>query len=69
MEHLPCSPDLATYDFNLCPKIKYALRGRRFQDTEDTQKIVDGTESYSTTGIPKSYQQWQHRRTKCIAAH
>jgi histone-lysine N-methyltransferase SETMAR len=40
MEHLPHSPDLAPNDFWLFPKIKCALKGRRFQVTEDIQKNV-----------------------------
>jgi transposase len=39
MEHSPCSPDLAPNGFWLFPKIKSALKGRRFQDTEDIQKM------------------------------
>jgi hypothetical protein len=31
------------------------LKGRRFEDTEDIQKCDDGTESYSTTGVPKIF--------------
>jgi len=51
------------------PEIKSALKGRRFQDTEDIQKSCDdGTESYSITGVPKCFQQWQHRWVNCTAA-
>jgi len=39
MEHPLYSPDLALNDFWLFPKIKYVLKGRRFQDTEDIQKM------------------------------
>jgi len=56
MEHQPCSPDLAPYDFWLFQKIKSALKGRRFQDTEDIKKCDHGTESYSTTGVPETFQ-------------
>jgi hypothetical protein len=36
--------------------MKSALKGQRFQDTEDiTEKCDDGTESYSTTGVPKMF--------------
>jgi hypothetical protein len=52
MEHPSCSPDLAMNDFWLFPKIKSALKGGRFQDTE---YIHDSTESYSTTGVPKMF--------------
>jgi hypothetical protein len=47
MEHLPFSPDLALNDFWLFPKMKSALKGRRFCD--------DSTERYSTAGIPKMF--------------
>jgi hypothetical protein len=39
-------------DFWLFPKIKSALKERRFQDTE---YVHDSTGSYSTTGIPKMF--------------
>jgi hypothetical protein len=38
MEHSPYSPDLVPN--NLFPELKFALKGRRFQDTEDIQKNV-----------------------------
>jgi hypothetical protein len=61
-EHPSYSLDLASNDFWLFSKIKSALKGRRFQETEDIQQKSDkGTERYSTTGIAKKYfQQWKH---------
>jgi transposase len=53
MEHPPYSPDLDPNDFLLFPKIKSALKRRKFQDTGDIKKCEDRTERYSTTGIPK----------------
>jgi transposase len=47
----PYSPDLAPNDVWLFPKIKSALKGRRFQDIEDIKKCDNDTESYSTTGV------------------
>jgi hypothetical protein len=44
---------LTPNDFWLFPKIKSALKGRIFQDTEDIKKCDDGTERYFTTGSPK----------------
>jgi hypothetical protein len=38
MKHPPCSSDLVTNDFWLFPKMKSALKGRRFQDTEKQNK-------------------------------
>jgi hypothetical protein len=47
---------LALNDFYLFPKINSALKGRRFQNTEDIQNVCDdGTESYSTTEVPKMF--------------
>jgi hypothetical protein len=39
MEHPLCSPDSAPNNFCFFPKIKSALKGRRFQDIEDIQKM------------------------------
>jgi hypothetical protein len=38
-EHTPYSSGLALNDFWLFPKIKSALKGRKFQNTEDIQKM------------------------------
>jgi hypothetical protein len=40
ISHPPCSPDLAPADFFLCPTVKSALKGKRFQDVEDIKKNV-----------------------------
>jgi len=54
MEHPPYNSDMASTDFWLFPKMKFSLKGRRFQDNEDIQKkCANCTESYSTTGVPK----------------
>jgi hypothetical protein len=37
LEHPPCFRDLAPNDFWLLLKIKSSLKGRRFQDTENSQ--------------------------------
>jgi len=55
MEHPPSSPDLAPNDFWLFPKIKSALKGRRFQDIENIKICDDGTESCSTTAVRKMF--------------
>jgi hypothetical protein len=55
MEHPPYSPNLTLNDFWLFPKIKSVRRERRFQDVEDIQKCDDGTESDSTTGVPRMF--------------
>jgi hypothetical protein len=55
MEHTPHSPDLALNDFWLLPKIKSALKGQRFKDTENIQKGDNGTESFSITEVSKMF--------------
>jgi hypothetical protein len=53
--HLYYSPDLARMPSG-CLQKWFALKRRRFQDTEDIQnKYDDGTESYSKTGVPKVF--------------
>jgi histone-lysine N-methyltransferase SETMAR len=39
MKHPPYSPDLAPNDFWMFPEIKSELTGRRYQDTEDIEKM------------------------------
>jgi histone-lysine N-methyltransferase SETMAR len=39
MEHPPHSPYLAPNDSWLFPKVRFALKGPRFHDIEDMQKI------------------------------
>jgi hypothetical protein len=54
MEHLSFSPDLAPNGLWLFPKIKSAIKGRRFQDIEDIQKNVTTVQE-----LQKCFQQWQ----------
>jgi hypothetical protein len=59
MEYPSYSPDLALNDFWLFPNINYAFKGRIFQNIEHIKKkkkkCDNGTESYSTTGVPKMF--------------
>jgi hypothetical protein len=36
-------------------KERSAFKGRIFQDNEDVQKCYYGSESYSITGVPKTF--------------
>jgi hypothetical protein len=38
-----------------CFQKKFALKGRRFHDTEDINKSDYGTESYPAKGVPKTF--------------
>jgi transposase len=59
------SPDLAPADFFLFPKLKYTLKGRRFDTFDEIQKN-------STKGlfaIPKEgFQNWQKRWERRVAS-
>jgi hypothetical protein len=47
MKYASCSPYLGPNDFWLFPKMKSAIKGRRFQDIEDIKKKSDdGTRRY-----------------------
>jgi hypothetical protein len=69
MDHSPCSPDLASCDFLLFPKLKNSLKGQRFADLSDIKRNVKTL----LRGIPENdfqdcFRQWHHRLTKCIAS-
>jgi hypothetical protein len=69
--HPHFSPDLPPNDLGLFPKIKSALKGRRFQIIEDIQKRrknVTALKAIRQRQFQKYFQQWQHRWAKCIAA-
>jgi hypothetical protein len=62
LPHPPYSPDLASCDFFLFPKMKLLLKGRRFDRVEEIQR-----ESQNILGTPReqdfqhAFQQWQRR--------
>ncbi|GFG32584.1 hypothetical protein Cfor_12354 [Coptotermes formosanus] len=69
LNHPPCSPDLPPCDYFLFPKLKLPLKGRLFEDVQDTQ----GAETSSLPAIPqedvqKSFQSLLDRATRCIDA-
>jgi hypothetical protein len=60
---------LAPNDFWLFPKLKSALKRRRFQDIESIHKNVTmALKAVPQQEFQKYFQQWQHRWAKCIAA-
>jgi histone-lysine N-methyltransferase SETMAR len=50
LEHPPYSPDLASNDFSLFPKIKEILKGRHFDDIDD-----GSSEGHSTILVPRLF--------------
>jgi histone-lysine N-methyltransferase SETMAR len=40
LSHAPCSPDLSPADFFLFPKLKFAMKGTRFEAVSSIQQTV-----------------------------
>jgi hypothetical protein len=57
--HTPYSPDLATCDFFLFPKMKLKLKGRRFDTIEEiqtaSQRVLD---SLIEKDFQEAFQKW-----------
>lgn len=67
--HPPYSPDLAPCDFYLFPKMKIALKGRRFDSIEDIQ--VESQRVLNTlhpSDFQECFQKWEQRWDRCIHA-
>ena len=67
--HPPYSPDLAPCDFFLFPKMKFKLKGRRFDTVEEiqlaSQMVLNTLEEQD---FQAAFQAWQQRWKRCIAA-
>ena len=67
--HLPYSPDLASCDFCLFPKLKEKLRGCRYETIEELKeamtKVIDTLTQDDFHGV---FQKLFERYNKCIAA-
>jgi histone-lysine N-methyltransferase SETMAR len=68
LEFPPCSPDLASSDFYLFPKLKLFLAGKRFSSNQEAIAAVVGyfadlTKNHYRDGIMAL----EHRWNKCIS--
>jgi histone-lysine N-methyltransferase SETMAR len=65
----PYSPDLATYDFFLFPKLKLKLKGRRFDTIEEiqseSQTVLD---TLTEKDFEEAFQKWRRRWDWCLHA-
>ena len=69
LQQPPYSPDPASYDFFLFPRLKKVLKGHRFESMEDiklnsTKTLLD----IPKMEFAKCFQQWQQCWAKCVAA-
>ena len=66
MEHPPYSPDLATRDFFLFPKIKSVLKGTRFESVDAVKaKARQILNSITQDGLQHCFQQWKIHMEWC----
>ena len=64
--HPPCSPDLASAEFFLFPKLKTTLKGRRFQTTGEIQEnAIRELRAITESAFQEAFQQWK----KCWEWH
>ena len=69
LEYFPYSPDLVPVDFHLIPRLKSALKGRRFCVTKDiiknvTEELKRRTQNVFQECLQQLYSRWQ----TCIVA-
>jgi hypothetical protein len=67
--HPPYSPDLATCDFFLFPKMKLKLKGNQFDTTEEIQgemqRVLD---TLTEKDFQKAFQKWRGLWDRCLHA-
>jgi hypothetical protein len=69
MMHSPYSPDIAPCCFFEFQKVKTALKGTRFNSTEDIQMAVTQVlNDISQNAFQVCYKEWQHRWKRCVRA-
>jgi len=68
MQHHPYSPDLAAAEYYLFPRLKSALKGRRFCDANDIKNATKELKRLSLNGFQECFQHLNSRRQKCIVA-
>jgi hypothetical protein len=65
--HPPYSPDLAPCDFFPFPKMKFKLKGRRFDTIEEIQ--VESQRLLATVSekdLQEAFQKWRRRLDRCL---
>ncbi|KAG5337601.1 MOS1T transposase, partial [Acromyrmex charruanus] len=68
LEHAPYSPDLASCDFFLFPKIKSALKGTQFESMEEVKrKSAELLNALTKEDFQHCFDQWKKRMERCVA--
>ena len=69
LHHPPYSPDLSPCDYFLFPKLKLPLKGRLFEDVQDTQaSVTSSLRAIPQEDVQRSFQSLLDRATRCIDA-
>ena len=66
--HPPYSPDLASCDFWLFPKLKEKLRGCRYETIEMKEAVTKVIDTLTQDNFHGAFQKLLERYNKCIAA-
>jgi len=66
LPHLPYSPDLASCDFFLFPKLKTHLKGHHFGAAENVQAAATRALNISSEDFHHCYEEWQQHWNRCI---
>ena len=69
LPHPLYSPDLATRDFFLFPKLKTDLKGYHFGTAENVQTAASSRRALNNISSEDSlhcYEEWQRRKNRCI---
>ena len=68
VDHLPYSPDLASFHFDVCFKVKSQLKGRRFSSLPELRSAsVNIISQYNQDWYRAIFNKWVKRHRKCIA--
>ena len=68
MEHPPYSPNLAPANFYLSPRLKSALKGRRFCDATDIKNATEELKRLSQNDFQENFQHVYGRQQEFIFA-
>jgi len=63
----PYSPDLASCDIFLFPRMKRDLKGKRFQNVEEVrEKTTEALKAITLQEFQNCFEQWKKRWDNCI---
>jgi len=66
LHHPPYSPDLASADYFLIPKLKFSLKGRHFKTVEEIQcAVTRKLNNISKTAFLEGMKKLKERANKC----